>query len=157
MWNETTLVSRIYIIVVISHHITSSLITYFQVVDSRFNKSPPGQAPPPVPGAHGEHVQINGNGTPAAYNAAARHSMPSLHPAPQLNMAGGMQRFSTPQPQGHVSQTLPPGAKPPTEYDNKVASLDRSSKPPVMPPKHDKKRHSVLGIFKKSKKDKENK
>lgn len=89
----------------------------------------------------------NGNGAPPP----VRHSVPSLHPAPKLGL---------PHVSGvAVSQTLPQGVKPPNaggDYNSKTASLDRNKDPtpPPIAPKPDKKRHSVLGIFKKSKKEK---
>ena len=100
-----------------------------------------------VASSQGDQAITNGNGAPSV-----RHSVPSLHPAPRLGLphASGVT----------VSQTLPPGTKPPAtgfDYNSKTASLDRSKDPtpPPVPAKPDKKRHSVLGIFKKSKKDKE--
>ena len=100
-----------------------------------------------VASSQGDQAITNGNGAPSV-----RHSVPSLHPAPRLGLphAFGVT----------VSQTLPPGTKPPAtgfDYNSKTASLDRSKDPtpPPVPAKPDKKRHSVLGIFKKSKKDKE--
>ena len=111
----------------------------------------------PAPEVSLPHVQTSGLASDQTINNGndvpnVRHSVPSLHPTPKLGL---------PHVSGvTVSQTLPPGSKPPMsglDYNNKTASLDRSkdAAPPPVSAKPDKKRHSVLGIFKKAKKDKE--
>ena len=124
--------------------------------DGRLRQTPPRVGLPHVQSGvvsarhdgQGDQAITNGNGAPSN----VRHSVPSLHPAPRL----GLPHVSSVT----VSQTLPPGTKSPSagiDYNSKTASLDRSkdTTPPPIPAKPDKKRHSVLGIFKKSKKDKE--
>ncbi len=100
---------------------------------------PPGV----VASGRGDQAMTNGDGAPNSQ----RHSVPSLHPAPRLGL-----------PHVSAAQTLPHGAKPPTasaDFISKTTSLDRKDAAPPVAPKSDKKRHSVLGIFKKSKKEKE--
>ena len=134
-------------------HVQTGVVASSQEQGDRLPRNPNSKVCLPhvqagvVASSQGDQAITNGNGAPSV-----RHSVPSLHPAPRLGMphASGVT----------VSQTLPPGTKPPAtgfDYNSKTASLDRSKDPtpPPVPAKPDKKRHSVLGIFKKSKKDKE--